>query len=419
MWRRIKEQGAAVSAWALTGLWTALIWMAIPFARRLQATLADAAGHASGLVVATFLGGLLGLGALAWVWRRPRRDPVRKTAWLAALGVFSVWMLTAQLQSSVEAFHVFEYAILAFLLYRAWCRQMPDPLVYPIAALSVALVSWGDEFLQWMMPGRFWDFRDIRLNVLAGVGMLVFIAQVIRPEIIRLPVARRSIRRLCWLAWALLLTLGVASAGTPARVDQLARRAPFLRFLYNNESILAEYGYRHADPAIGVFYSRLALPDLLRHDREHGAAAGPALSAIPGLADPRKFRETFPVSADPFLQEAAAHLLRRDYYYATAWKYQESDPRRFAYHLAVALGENRILEKYFPQTLATAGRQWGADRRMQILRSADQSMPYVSEVANHLIVACAERQLQVGLLALAAIFAGIYIRWGRDKVARA
>lgn len=415
MWRRIKEQGPAVAAWAMAGLWTALIWLVIPFARRLQAALAETVGNGAGLAGAAGLGGLLGLGVLAWVWRRPRKHPVRKTAWLAALGVFSVWMFTAQLQSSVEVFHVFEYAILGFLLFRAWRRRVPDPLVYFIAALSVALVSWGDEFLQWLMPGRFWDFRDIRLNVLAGAGMLVFIAKVMRPEDIRLPVARASVRWLCRLAWALLLALGVASAGTPARVDRLAQRIHFLRFLYNNESILAEYGYRHVDPAVGTFYSRLARPDLLQLDRERGATARPALFAIPGLADPRKFREAFPVSADPFLYEAATHLLRRDHYYAAAWQYQESDPPRFAYHLAVAQGENRILEKYFPQTLTATGRRWGADRRAQSLRYADKSMPYVSEVGNHLMVACSARQLQGGLLALAAILAGIYVRWGREK----
>ena len=414
-----KAQMAVPAAWALAGLWAALIWLLIPFARRLQVALAEMAGNGAGLAAAAGLGGLTGLWALSRVWRPPRRNPVRATVWLAALGVFSAWMFATQLQSSIEAFHIFEYAILGCFLYRAWSGHVQDPLVFPMAALSLALIAWIDEFLQWLMPGRFWDFRDIRLNVLAGAGMLVFIAQVMRPEQIRLPVARRSVRRLCALSWALLLALGVASAGTPARVDRLVQRISFLRFLYNNESVLADYGYRHVDPAVGAFYSHFALPELRRHDRERGAAAGHALASSPGLADSRKFRESFPVSADPFLHEAAAHLLRRDHYYATAWEYPESDPPRYAYHLAVAFGENRILEKYFPQTLAAAGRGWGSDRREQGLLPAVDATPYVSEVANHLIVAGTERQLQGGLLALAAIFAGIYVRWGREKAGRA
>ncbi len=395
-----------------------MIWLVIPFARRLQAVLAETAGNGAFWAAAAGLGGLAGLWALAWGWRQPRQHPVRKTAGLAALGVFSVWMFTAQLQSAIEAFHVFEYAILGAFLYRAWSRHVQDPLVYPIAALSLALISWIDEFLQWLTPGRFWDFRDIRLNILAGTGMLVFIAQVMRPEQIRRPVARRSVRRLCRLSWALLLALGVASAGTPTRVDRLAQRLPCLRFLDNNESVLADYGYRHVDPGSGTFYSRLALPELYRLDREHGATAGQVLAAGAGRAEPRKIREAFPVSADPFLHEAAAHLHLRDHYYATAWKYQASDPPRCADHLAVAFGENRILEKYFPQTLSAAGRRWGADSVAQCLRHADETMPYVSEVANQLMVAGTERQLQAGLLALAAIIAGIYVRWGREKAAR-
>ena len=92
MWRRIKEQGPAVAVWTMAGLWTAMIWLVIPFARRLQAVLAETAGNGAFWAAAAGLGGLAGLWALAWGWRQPRQHPVRKTAGLAALGVFSVWM---------------------------------------------------------------------------------------------------------------------------------------------------------------------------------------------------------------------------------------------------------------------------------------------------------------------------------------
>ena len=112
-------------------------------------------------------------------------------------------MLFSQLQTPAEAIHFAEYGILGFLFFQAWRQPVRDPLVYPISALSLTLVAWLDEFLQWLTPGRFWDYRDIRLNLLAGVIVLSLIALVIRPAEVRGPVARRSVRRLCFLAWAL------------------------------------------------------------------------------------------------------------------------------------------------------------------------------------------------------------------------
>ena len=71
----------------------------------------------------------------------------------------------------------------------------------------------------------------------------------------------------------MLLALGIAVSNTPARVDRYAVRIPVLRFLRNNESVMTEFGHRHVDPEIGVFFP----PDpaeLLRIDRERGAEVG-------------------------------------------------------------------------------------------------------------------------------------------------
>ena len=401
------------SAWGAVVAGILLIFTSIPLARAVQGFLDRR------VRLDVYLGIAVGFGllGLAWALRRLARTPgVRigpRLGWLAGAAAGTVWLLRGQLQSSVEAIHFVEYAALGVLFFRAWRGPARDPLVYPLALAGVALVAWTDEFLQWLMPGRFWDFRDVRLNVLAGVVGLLFAAGVAAPGSVRLPIARRSVRRLCAVLGALVLLLGFAVSATPARVDVVAARVPALAFLRNNESRLAEYGRRHVDPEIGTFRSRFAWADLRRLDRERGAEVGTAFAAG-SLPDLREYRRNHVISADPFRFEFYRHLLQRDHYAAAAGQYRSTDPERFRHHCTVAARENQILEKYFPRALAASGRAWDAARRARCADFADLDRPYFSEVQNHLIVSAPETVWQGLLLALLVGVGGGYVRWGRE-----
>ena len=401
------------TAWVAVAAGTFLIFSAIPFARSLQGLLDRC------FRLDVYLGIAIAFGSvgLAFALRRLARFPGLRLGprlgWLAAAGAGTVWLLRGQLQSSVEAIHFVEYAALGVLFFRAWRRHGRDPLVYPLALAGVALVAWADEFLQWLMPGRFWDFRDLRLNVLAGGIGLLFAAGVAAPGSVRMPIARSSFRRLCAVTGAFLLLLGFAVSATPARVDFAAARVPVLAFLRNNESRLAEYGRRHVDPEIGTFRSRFARAELRQLDRERGAEVGAAFAAG-ALPDLREYRRDHVISADPFRFEFYRHLLQRDHYAAVAGQYRTADPARFRHHCTVAARENQILEKYFPQALAASGRTWDAARAARCADPADRDQPYFSEVQNHLIVAAPEAAWQGLLVALLLGTGWSYARWGRE-----
>jgi hypothetical protein len=407
------RQRGQTSAWLAVAAGVLLIFVTIPLARSVQGFLDRR------VRLDVYLGIPVGFGlvALAFALRRlARASGARigpRLGWLAGAAAGTVWVLRGQLQSSVESIHFVEYAALGVLFFRAWRRHAHDPLVYPLALASVTLVAWTDEFLQWLMPGRFWDFRDVRLNGLAGAVGLLFVAGMVSPGAIRMPIARSSVRRLCAAVWALLLALGFAVSATPARVDAVAARVPGLAFLRNNESRLAEYGHRHADPDIGTFRSRLDLAELRRQDRSRGAEVGAAFAAGP-LPDLRAYRRDHVISADPFRFEFYRHLLQRDHYAAAAGQYRPADPERFRHHCTVAARENQILEKYFPQALAASGRAWDAARRAQCADSVDWGRPYFSEVQNHLIVSAPELAWQGLLLALLVGVGWSYVRWGRE-----
>ena len=408
-----ESQQRRTAAWLWVAGGSVLIFLSIPMARAVQGFL-DRRMRPDVYLVAAAAFGLAGLAAaLRRIARTPGIRIGLRLGLLAAAVNGAVWLLRDHLQSSAEAIHFVEYAALGVLFFRAWRHHAQDPLVYPLALASLGLVAWADEFLQWLMPGRYWDFRDIRLNLLAGAVGLLFVASVVAPGAIRLPIVRNSARRLCAVVWALLLALGCAAAATPARVDFVAARVPGLAFLRNNESRLAEYGRRHVDPDIGTFRSRFDLAALRRIDRERGAEIGAAFAVGP-LPDIQAYRQEHVISADPYRFEFYRHLLQRDHYAAAAGQYRTADPGRFRHHGTVAARENQILEKYFPQALAASGRAWDAARRAQCADFADWDRPYFSEVQNHLIVSAPERVWQGLLLALLVGVGWCYARWGRE-----
>ncbi len=81
-----------------------------------------------------------------------------------------------------EKIHFIEYGVLAFLLYRALKKNIPSMLIYPVSLVIVFLIGWGDELIQYFLPERVYEFRDVLLNVLSGglILALIFLVEKLR-----------------------------------------------------------------------------------------------------------------------------------------------------------------------------------------------------------------------------------------------
>lgn len=410
---RLPARTSAWISWLLAGLGCLVIFFTIPLARAIQRTLEGVLGARAYFAATLVIGIFFSLLILFYLRQRGKEGMRTRFVWMIVLGVVSIWIIRYQLQSPAEAFHFIEYSLLSFLFFRAWSHHLHDRMVYVISALSITVMAFADEFVQWMVPGRYWDYRDIRLNLLAGLVMQCFIALVIKPSAIYSAVQARSVRWMCRLAWLTILLVGLSLSNTPARVDLYTARIPFLRFLTDTESVMSEFGHRHVDPEIGTFFSRITREELRHHDRTRGAAAGEIIRRYQSFADYREFIQTITASVDPFLHEMRVHLHRRDHYYSTAWQYAEKDPSRFRQHMTVAYRENQILSAYFPTTLTAAGGRWGPDALAYSAQFADLEQPYVSEVSDHLVTAATELELWTILGIGGLLTAWAYVRYGR------
>jgi hypothetical protein len=265
-----------------------------------------------------------------------------------------------------------------------------------------ALVGIFDEILQWMIPLRYWDLRDIGLNALSVGLFQIAIWKGVKPEIPTKRISDKTIRTISWFLVANLLLLGICSSNTPPRVRAYTKFLPFLSFL-NRQEPMNEIKHKHKDPEIGVFFSRLSKEELARIDsqraEEYGAIFEEWFSKKYG-----DFLLNFPGYGQPFLHEMRVHIFRRDRRYSLARKAENANDRKE--NLFIAYKENLILEKYFGKTLQNSPYKWRNTRAGQIAQDIDTARFYRSPVSASTHIPLDEKVLWgIILLIIVSLFA--------------
>jgi VanZ family protein len=260
---------------------------------------------------------------------------------LAIAAAYSLYSAGSNPESNaVERFHFLEYGLITLLFYRAW-RPLGDAGVLLLPMLAGLIVGTAEEWLQWFIPNRVGELRDIFLNAVAIVTGLLFSAALEPLEHFRWTIGAPSARRVGRVAAATVLAI-----------------AAFIHVVH--------LGYDIRDDEAGSFTSRYA-PDAL-----------PALQARKletWRTDPPPLKLRRLSREDQFLSEGLAHVRWRN-------KQWDAGNARAAWH------ENRILEKYFAPVLDTPtyegakGHRWPAEQRADAeARRAATPAPhvYVSE----------------------------------------
>ena len=288
------------------------------------------------------IGGALLVAALVAAGRRIQTDRARRYGAIAAALVlavlYSAWNAGENPESNaVERFHFLEYGLITWLFYRAW-RPLGDASILVLPVLAGLIVGTAEEWLQWFIPNRVGEIRDIFLNLAAIAAGLLFSVGVEPPERFSWGLKGSSIRRVCVMAAAAVLAVGA-----------------FFHALH--------LGHDVVDPEAGSFVSRYSQPQLSALQAEKTAQwkAHP-----PPLVLRRLSRE------DQYLSEGLAHV---------RWRNKRWDAGDFA----SAWHENLILEKFFVPVLDTptyegkTGHRWPVEQRADAAARVQATPSYVSE----------------------------------------
>lgn len=164
---------------------------------------------------------VISIGFVSLIYALIFRLKVRKPSqylWIFLCSGLYIYFTLQLREHPEEAVHFLEFGLLAYLLFNALSRRIQDWTVYITALLFVVFIGTMDEFLQWLMPKRYWDYRDVGLNSFAGAVLLLAIWKGIRPGFISRPVSRISVRMLVRIVTADLLFLGFCLSNTPELV---------------------------------------------------------------------------------------------------------------------------------------------------------------------------------------------------------
>ena len=196
--------------WLAFVAWALLIFALVPYANDLQAWVGRRLGDRA---LGAFLIAVLALAVATAGWwllavgrRRTAglREAVTRFGWILGIAaLMGAWGWS--LRVAAEPAHLFSFAVLGVLAFRALCCRLRDRGVYPAAAALVAIVGTLDEVVQWLVPGRYWDLGDVGINAVTGVLVQLMIWKGIRPRSVAPGFSRRSLRisrSPCWpCAW--------------------------------------------------------------------------------------------------------------------------------------------------------------------------------------------------------------------------
>jgi len=399
--------------WLPVVAWTLVIYATIPLARALQKWVAEHWTRAafSWAVYAAVVVGLL--AGIRYFRRRP--VPVARRQWMV-LGLVAIifgyctWYLRGNPE---EAMHLLQYGVLSLLLYRVFSRRYGDRGAFACAALLGACLGIFDEVIQWSVPRRTFEFRDMIINVVAVLLIQGGLAAGLAMRCQGVPAGLRSARAGWGLGAAVLLLLLGCFSNTPDVWRPLYSSWPKL-FVFDEPMV--QYGYRIEDPDVGWFKSRLTAEQLRATDEARAEEAGRILRSLGHDHIYGLFLRHYSPVRDPFLHELRVRLFRRDRYWQRARA--QRDPAKRQILLSISFNEQRLLENWYPQTLRAAGKDWPAAMRARAA-AASTGEREGSPVSRELLTGFTKPQAQTvfgALLLVAALAATFDLRRRRRKM---
>jgi Ca2+/Na+ antiporter len=388
--------------WLWVLLCSLALFATVPVARGLQRYIYSTIGREFFTYFVLFVVVMVFITFLYFFIFKLKVKKISQYVWLSLCAGLYIYFSIQLKEHPEEAIHFLEYGLLSYFLFKALHYRIHDWTVYLSAAMFAFLIGTLDEFFQWVMPQRFWDFRDVGFNGLAGGIFLLAIGKGIRPKTVCEPIKRFSVTMLVGIITVNLIVFGLCLSNTPGIVKSYTDIFKSLDWLQQEEPMI-EYGYEHKDPETGTFYSRFTLEELRATDFEQSKSYGPILALeINSEKTLEELTEIYSPSINPFLHELLIHIFRRDENAKVIE--QIKDPTEKIKKGNTTFRENVILEQYFGNTLQHSGLVWPDEKIKDLERTAFLwKEPYISRTGKIVTLFGFKAALTVIVLLLIAV----------------
>ena len=360
--------------WLIVVVYSAVIFLTLSYARTLSSFMEARYGKDVFSYITTATLSAAGIGLLIYFLTRKTRRIARLTAFALIAAVYGC-ILNPDLREAVFSFlqtlglntqflenldiypvvaaekiHFLEYGFLGFLLCKTLSYHIKDKTAYLVAVVIVYLIGMTDETLQWALPNRVGEYRDIWINVVSGALAVLAVWLVIRPRLFQREFQWASLRPLCYTLAAALLYTGIflqAAHGFGSRI-----------FVPDNGS---------------EFVSRFSEYDLLQLDRR-----------LVQRQDRIQAEDSSPNDLWTYNYEARRHHYLRDRYYNTLQYFESYCEQEIlkTYFRAYNRKANLVFFEYKPESF-------------NIFPHPDQHAFYSSEAQELALIKFSQRSLWI------------------------
>lgn len=174
-----KRQIKKIRDWGIVFLYTLLIYITLPVAPGLWGRFTKVAGNFANYFAASILA-LFGLFIIFYLIAKQKA--IRNFIWLLILAAAYSFGLS-KLKLPIERIHFVEYGLLAALVFRALRHHIRGNAIYVWSGVAVFCLGLLDEGVQYILPTRVYDTRDVIVNGIAGILGLLLIRLCLQPEL--------------------------------------------------------------------------------------------------------------------------------------------------------------------------------------------------------------------------------------------
>lgn len=168
--------------WLITIFYTIFIFATLPITPALWNYLRVKAGHFPlySIYFMYISGTITILGYLFFILQE--RDITIYLKFVAISAVFGYYLKT--IANPVEKVHLLEYALLSYFMAKAFQLggTRNQNIHYLEAFLLITFIGFLDECLQYFLPNRVFDIKDIFINSLAGFLGLAYLRLIVYPR---------------------------------------------------------------------------------------------------------------------------------------------------------------------------------------------------------------------------------------------
>jgi VanZ family protein len=162
--------------WIVIILYTALIYSTLGVARDITNKIRDI-GNLEVITISS-----VALFLLILIFSNIREISKKQLLYRIVLTLCFIGVILTVTEFPEEKMHVIEYGLLGWLI--AWAISSSSPVLFYHALLGLLLgwcIGFGDEIIQYFLPNRFYDIRDVALNgISVTIGLLYYLSSLHR-----------------------------------------------------------------------------------------------------------------------------------------------------------------------------------------------------------------------------------------------